>query len=357
MASSNHDLVTSLYRDPSVIVIRKEEALSRLRNNIELAQSQSSLESRLYPLLNRIVSDLCALAKRRDTQHRELQCHSQALFPGHGHENRYRVPDCAACVFDSITLQMFPAFWFEGKALPLHPEEASWFTALGTEQRAMDIFESSIPQLREQAAYAFQSFNGPTSYHVFLLVGIFWSLIIFDKEREAKANIHIAKMEEMAKEKLSEVANNLLDERSKKRRRTERSPTPEVVTQTDIDIPDHLLPQLVYVNEPLVVGQPVEKYNPTFLEAVASTMTHNKFVLQPSWFDVPPNFKSKPDLDVGMNRLRVAYERPLRNDMSDRTMAVQDDLFSPPQDTNDLTYRGSRANPGLDRSPYPARNR
>ncbi|KAF9038402.1 hypothetical protein BDP27DRAFT_1347824 [Rhodocollybia butyracea] len=325
-SSNNHDLVTSLDRDPSVIVIRKEEALSRLRNN------NSSLESRLYPLLNRIVSDLCALAKRRDAQHRELQCHSQALFPDHGHENRYRVPDCAACVFDSITLQMFPAFWFEGKALPLHPEEASWFTALGTEQRAMDIFESSIPQLREQAAYAFQSFNGPTSYHVFLLVGISWSLIIFDKEREAQANIHIAKMEEMAKEKLSEVANNLLDERSKKRRRTERSPTPEVVTQTDIDIPDHLLPQLVYVNEPLV--------------AVASTMTHNKFVLQPSWFD-----------DVGMKRLRLAYVRPLRNDMSDKTMAVQDALFSPLHDPTDLTYRGPRANQGLDRSPYPARNR
>ncbi|KAF9038404.1 hypothetical protein BDP27DRAFT_780022, partial [Rhodocollybia butyracea] len=160
-----------------------------------------------------------------------------------------------------------------------------------------------------------------------------------------------------AKSELSDVADNLLGNRSKKRRRTEKSPTPEIVTKTDIDIPDRLLPRLVYVNEPLVVGQPVEKYNPTFLEAVASTMTHNGFVLQPSWFDVPPNFNSEPKLNVGMKRLRLAYVRPLRNDMSDKTMAVQDALFSPLHDPTDLTYRGPRANQGLDRSPYPARNR
>ncbi|KAJ3853452.1 hypothetical protein EV368DRAFT_81544 [Lentinula lateritia] len=355
-------MVTDLYNNPSIVVIRKEESLTRLQNNIDLAQSQSASESRLYPLLNRIVSDLCSFAKHdSETQpeegSKELQCHSQALFPGE--ETDYQVPDCAACVFNSDSLHMFPAFGFEGKALPLKVHEKNWHSAAVARERAMEIFEKSIPQLRQQANYAFKCFkHGPTSYHVFLIVGIFWSLLIFKKQQEEDVRDYIEEMEVAAKQELADIARKLIEKKDqaaslppagKRRRITSAPKNPEIVTETMITVPDHLLPQLLYVNEPLVIGNPVENYSPFFLKAVASAMDQNHFVLQPSWFDVPPNINSEPNLSEGIEKLRLAYEQDLRNDMSSEKMALEDHLFSPPQDPNDETYRPPRVNVGEDR--------
>ncbi|KAJ4494464.1 hypothetical protein C8R41DRAFT_829101 [Lentinula lateritia] len=276
MVLNNDQMLKDLYNDPSIVVIRKEESLTRLRNNINLAQSQSESESRLYPLLNRIVSDLCSFAKHASEEQGgiELQCHSQALFPGE--ENHYQVPDCAACVFSADSFRMFPAFWFEAKALPLEEDEESWQSAKAR-MSALEVFGDSIPQLRQQANNAFKCFeHGPTSYHVFLLVGIFWSLLIFEKQREDDARDHIGKMEAAAKQELEGVAKKLIDKKNqalghpaaKRRRITKGTPAaknPEIVTKMDITVPDHLLPRLLYVNEPLVVGNPVENYRKRWL--------------------------------------------------------------------------------------------
>ncbi|KAJ3886532.1 hypothetical protein GG344DRAFT_69593 [Lentinula edodes] len=355
MALNNDKMLKELYDDPSVVVIRKEESLTRLRNNINLAQSQNGSESRLYPLLNRIVSDLCLFAKHDSEEQGgiELQCHSQALFPGE--ENHYQVPDCAACIFTADSLRMFPAFWFEAKALPLEEDEDSWQSAKA-HYRALEVFGNSIPQLRQQANNAFKCFeHGPTSYPVFLLVGAFWSLLIFNKQLENDARDYIARKEEEAKQELMEVAKNLIDKKdrasvlpaAKRRRITEDTPvakSPEIVTKIEIAIPDHLLPQLLYVNEPLVVGNPVENYSPNFLKAVACVMNQNHFVLQPSWFDLPTNFASEQDLMEGIRRLRLAYVEDLQNEMDKERMVLEDHLYSPPQDPNDTTYRPPRRN-------------
>ncbi|KAJ3915800.1 hypothetical protein F5877DRAFT_81484 [Lentinula edodes] len=359
MALNNDQLVMNLYNDPSVVVIRKEEFLTRLRNNINLAQSQHRSESRLYPLLNRIVSDLCSFAKHVSEEQgsRELQCHSQALFPGE--ENHNQVPDFAACTFSADSLHMSPAFWFEGKALPLEKDEESWQSEK-VRMRALARFGSSIPQLRQQADNAFKYFqHGPTRYHVFVLVGIFWSLLVFDKQQEDAVRDYIKQKEEEAKQELVDVAKNLIDKKnqaseppaSKRRRGTEDTPvakSPEIVMKTEITVPDHLLPRLLYVNEPLVVGNPVENYSPNFLKAVASVMDQNHFVLQPSWFDLPPNFESQPNLTEGIRRLRLAYEQNLSNEVDNEKMALEDHLYSPPQDLNDTTYRPPRTNVGHD---------
>ncbi|KAJ3882639.1 hypothetical protein F5051DRAFT_435900 [Lentinula edodes] len=355
MAPNNEQMVTTLYHDPSVVVIRREESLTRLQNNINLAQSQHHSESRLYPLLNRIVSDLCSLAKHDSEEQgsRELQCHSQALFPVE--ENHNQVPDVAACVFSADSLDMFPAFWFEGKALPLEKDVESWQSPKA-HYRAMEIFANSIPQLRQQVNNAFECFeHGPTSYHVFLLIGTFWSLLVFEKQQEDDVRDYIEQKEAAAKQELVGIAKKLIDRKNqasvlpaaKRRRITKSTPAaknPEIVMKTDITVPDRLLPQLKYVNEPLVVGSPVENYSPNFLKAVNSAMAQNHFVLQPSWFNVPPNFNSHPDLTEGIRRLRSAYERDLKNIMSNEKVALEDHLYSPPQDSNDTTYRPPRRN-------------
>ncbi|KAE9387593.1 hypothetical protein BT96DRAFT_1025820 [Gymnopus androsaceus JB14] len=367
--AASMNAINAIYNDPSVVVILQAAAMTRVKNNIQMAQSQSSIESRLYPLIDGILHDLCAIAKPMENNSPlQLQCHPQSLFSGEGGDTS-QIPDCAACIWDPIACTMWPAFWFEAKPLPA----ASWLTSKAAAWLAMSVFEQSIPQLRNQAAHAFATFKDrPTTYHVFLLVGIFWSMLIIDKDREAKAKDHTETMVKAAEQEQESIAATLKEQKQgsqsdpltppQKRRRIAKSTDihdSDITTTIDIDIPDHLLPELIYFNELLVLEESAEKYNPAFLHAILSAMDKNRFAMQPSWLTLPDNHEySRSEKHAeGLEKLRQAYTKRIKEDLDSHRMELIFDLYSPPQDLKDKPYHPSSSkSQDVDRSPYPSRS-
>ncbi|KAJ3903457.1 hypothetical protein F5879DRAFT_1023536 [Lentinula edodes] len=339
-----------MYKDPSVILLKRDSIFKRLESDLILAQSNAEIEFHLYPLLNRVVTDFCSV--NEGDNRFTLECHPQAYF-GDSAPGSYRLPDCAACTFDSRASTMKeaikPVFWFEAKPLR---DSGNWRDKeVLIDMMASHYFATAIPQVREQVKHAFRSFDGPTQYPVFILVGLYWSMLIFDKDKEQRAYEH---EETVASQVLARqaVAANLL---ALKDRATSTASTASVVDpggaqeksrfsspERQIDVFDDYLPELKYFNEPLLLGTPVQEYNPVFLHALSTIMEKHEFSQQPSCFDVPHNYQYVPNINIlanGMNRLRAVYRDILNSIMVNATMEREDEEYSQSEDSKDGSYK------------------
>lgn len=101
----SYRLCSSRLIENQVIVYSQTDSFGLIESDIQLAQSQPDLECRLYPLLNRVMSDICIVAKCKSTSQIRLQCHNQALFAV-PQSSRFRVPDCAACAYVYLILNL-----------------------------------------------------------------------------------------------------------------------------------------------------------------------------------------------------------------------------------------------------------
>ncbi|KIK61155.1 hypothetical protein GYMLUDRAFT_85127 [Collybiopsis luxurians FD-317 M1] len=170
--------------DPAAITYTKADAMKRLDSALKIAMNDYSNEYKLYPLLNRVVTDITLSTNCAKQGHPHvLEVHNQAFF---GTKNNYRLPDCAACFFDDDSEEYFPAFWFEAKSLDYFED---WRTTRA-EVEAESAFQNSIPQVRKQVDWAFCMFPGLDECCVFILVGIYWSLLRFHRSTEDKARTH-----------------------------------------------------------------------------------------------------------------------------------------------------------------------
>ncbi|KAJ4494145.1 hypothetical protein C8R41DRAFT_866858 [Lentinula lateritia] len=339
-----------MYKDPSVILLKRDSIFKRLESDLILAQSNAEIEFHLYPLLNRVVTDFCNV--NEGDNRFTLECHPQAYF-GDSAPGSYRLPDCAACTFDSRASTMKeaikPIFWFEAKPLP---DSRNWRKKeVLIDTMTSSYFAAAIPQVREQVKHAFRSFDGPTQYPVFILVGLYWSMLIFDKDKEQRAYEH---EETVASQVLARqaVAANLL---ALKDRATSTASTTSVVDpggaqeksrfsspERQIDVFDDYLPELKYFNEPLLLGTPVQEYNPAFLHALSTIMEKHEFSQQPSCFDVPHNYQYVPTINIlanGMKRLRTVYRNILNSIMVNASMEREDEEYSQSEDSKDGSYK------------------
>ncbi|KAJ3863541.1 hypothetical protein EV359DRAFT_64703 [Lentinula novae-zelandiae] len=286
-----------MYKDPSVILLKRDSIFKRLESDLILAQSNAEIEFHLYPLLNRVVTDFCSV-NEGDSRF-TLECHPQAYF-GDSTPGSYRLPDCAASTFDSRASTMKeaikPVFWFHS-------------------------------------------------------TGLYWSMLIFDKDKEQQAYEH---EETVASQVLARqaVAANLL---ALKDRATSTASTASVVDpggaqeksrfsspERQIDVFDDYLPELKYFNEPLLLGTPVQEYNPVFLHALSTIMEKHEFSQQPSCFDVPHNYQYVPNINIlasGMEKLRTVYRDILNSIMVNATMEREDEEYSQSEDSKDGSYK------------------
>ncbi|KAE9382547.1 hypothetical protein BT96DRAFT_231974 [Gymnopus androsaceus JB14] len=161
-------LIQALQNDPSLIVYTKAESTKRLDSALKIAMKDPANEFKLYPLLNRVITDitLSTVCTKENHPH-VLEVHNQAFFGTSSDD--FRLPDCAACYFNDDLENYFPAFWFEAKPLEVFED---WRTSAAAEFRAMQLFQNAIPQLREQVDRAFRAFTGLEECYVFILHAI-----------------------------------------------------------------------------------------------------------------------------------------------------------------------------------------
>ncbi|KAJ3745870.1 hypothetical protein DFH05DRAFT_1524147 [Lentinula detonsa] len=327
------------YHDPSVLLYTEKEFFALLESNNQVAQLHSSSESRLYPPLSRI-----------------------AWF-GHKRMSTFRLPDCAGCIYDRCRLLVAPAFLMEAKRLgPTRGHD--WCTATGAHVKASRHFIKALPQVRDQVQHAFDSFaEGPDHNYVFIHVGIFWSLLLFKKEDE-KA---IREIEIIEKQRIlgPSSAKSRLKKRSRLSSSSDGSPGPKTpprpsnlspsaaatpfvspVSSSDSPIPDELLPEVIFFNQPLVTGLPATVYSPPFRQALSIVMDAAGFSLQPTWltapqyFDFAPYEKKRGD---GKVALRKAYFKDKIEHYQDYLKHQLNEEPSPPDNKqNDPTYAQPR---------------
>ncbi|KAJ3923102.1 hypothetical protein F5877DRAFT_63591 [Lentinula edodes] len=332
-----------MYKDPSVILLKRDSIFKRLESDLILAQSNAEIEFHLYPLLNRVVTDFCSV-NEGDSRF-TIECHPQAYF-GDSAPGSYRLPDCAAYTFDSRASTMKeaikPIFWFEANLKPI-PNSRNWRKKeVLIDTMTSSYFAAAIPQVREQVKHAFRSFDGPTQYPVFILVGL------IDKEQRAYEHEETVASQVLARQA---VAANLL---ALKDRATSTASTASVVDpggaqeksrfsspERQIDVFDDYLPELKYFNEPLLLGTPVQEYNPVFLHALSTIMEKHEFSQQPSCFDVPHNYQYVPNINMasGMEKLRTVYRDILNSIMVNATMEREDEEYSQSEDSKDGSYK------------------
>ncbi|KAE9387903.1 hypothetical protein BT96DRAFT_948017 [Gymnopus androsaceus JB14] len=203
---------------------------------------------------------------------------------------------------------MWPAFWFEAKTA------LDWLTSEAAASVVAVIFQQN-------------------------------------RDREVKANDHIKRMVEAAEKEQESIAAALKRKRQqniqgpstppRKRQRTEIHDS-DIRTTMDISIPDELLPVLIYFNEPLVLEESAEEYNPAFLQVIRN---ETKMML----------FAQKHG--EGLEKLRQVYLRYVSQALDDHRTELHSDLYSPPQDSKDETYRPAPSrSQDVGRSPYLSRS-
>ncbi|KIK60156.1 hypothetical protein GYMLUDRAFT_244590 [Collybiopsis luxurians FD-317 M1] len=349
-----------------VIIYTEEFALRLLESDVQIAEEEPSVEYRLYALMSRIISDLCLVAhpKQEESNGEEhpivLQAHNQAYF-GYTIETKNPI---TAMIFHAQSRTLTPVFWLEGKALFSHLTEPirAWRADLEWwRNRASSIFESAVDQVREQAHFAFKSFKGD-EYHVIILVGIFWSLLTFSRDKKER-------MRKLERESLD--FNTPAENRGIKRRRdssqerSEMTDLEKILHDFDANlqpesgfiIPNLPLPELQYFNESLVLGNPVKAINPIFLSFLAEVMDKQGFNLQPSWMTVPPGFDvataDKQSLKQGTEILGRVYSAKLFAHRTARREQRAADSYSPPSAEGDSDFvppHGNDATPPFRRN-------
>ncbi|KAJ3884386.1 hypothetical protein GG344DRAFT_84102 [Lentinula edodes] len=222
-----------------------------------------------------------------------------------------------------------PVFWFEAKPLP---ELRNWRKReVLIDTMTSNYFAAAIPQVREQVKYAFRSFDGPTQYPVFILVGLYWSIQVLARQAVAANLLALKDHATSTASTASVVDPGGAQEKS-------RFSSPE----RQIDVFDDYLPELKYFNEHLLLGTPVQEYNPVFLHALSTIMEKHEFSQQPSCFDVPHNYQYVPNINIlanGMNRLRAVYRDILNSIMVNATMEREDEEYSQSEDSKDGSYK------------------
>ncbi|KAF5345733.1 hypothetical protein D9757_013303 [Collybiopsis confluens] len=358
---------TKWQNNPSFIIYTEAESMKRLECNLQIAMKDPMNEYKLYPLINRVATDIAISTSCINEQHSHLlEVHNQAFFGTSKAD--FRLPDCAACFFDFETGVHFPAFWFEVKPLPAHED---WRTP-EAEIRAIQEFENIIPQVRSQVEKALRVFPSIDKCYVFIVVGIYWSLLRFEREREEGARQHTESWFEHKPDfpltNPIPAAQSTTPTRKRRRKDSGEATRPGIYHSTtldplskqssapDITFPKEFLPELLYFNEPLIMGTPVDQYNPVFLRAVQQALSEHHCSMQPSWLSSPDDFDNNlaGDLSAGLEKLASAYALPIVDELTKNIMEQEDAEWPTPQNKSDSTYLPGK-HQALERSPYPRR--
>lgn len=275
-----------------IVIYPREHHFRLVGGDTRLGERFRYSERRLYPVTSRIVSDVCQVYYAEESGARTLDCHNQASFRRLDEERDSdfeskaegeRIPDCAAFIFDenSDGRPLILCFWVEVKRLV----SIDW-SVPDANVEALLILQEAIPQLREQANYAFTHYPGPATYDAFVQVGPFWTHLKFSKDLEDRADERIANLIRQA-EAAVDAGQDFPPVRSvspasgstppRKRRKTKKS---ELVTPASFD---DCFPSVSFCNTRIVDFVEGE-YNPLFLKAVHDVLTPHGFRAQHSWF-------------------------------------------------------------------------
>ncbi|KAF5393538.1 hypothetical protein D9757_000556 [Collybiopsis confluens] len=68
------------------------------------------------------------------------------------------------------------------------------------------------------------------------------------------------------------------------------------------ELPPDILPSVVALDQPILLGEPFDRFNPLFLHALDLTLQKIGFELQPCWMTVPKDWTSPVTKAESRNR-------------------------------------------------------
>lgn len=255
-----------------------------MENDRVLSKTFPGAERFLYPFTSRVISDICRSSyHNEDPDSIRLECHNQASFARHDQErdketDTERIPDGAVFAFNRKTGELILLFWVEAKRL-VSPD---WDHALAISE-AIETVQSSIPQLRDQAAHAFRYYpNISGTYNAFLHAGPFWTHFEFSQGMELMATSMINQYVSQGSTTI-DTQEDSDDSRPRKRARK------EPLKRTTFDL---VFPKVTFCNVRIVDSERKE-YNPLFLKVINDVLSENGFSFQPCW--LTPSKRSPRD--------------------------------------------------------------
>ncbi|KAJ3830735.1 hypothetical protein EV361DRAFT_980868 [Lentinula raphanica] len=309
LPNPNDIILQQLEEDPSVIIYPRTQSFLLVENDIQLAEAQSNLEARVYPFILRLAYDLCMASMCSDPD-ATLECHPQfsLLDDGNG---IVVIPDGALCMFNKRTQILIPVLVIEAKSLSKinWAKNITWRSPEGRlKARGSACLTLHMDQLRKQAANAFPLLSAagvPTKLPLIVGDAIYVSLLLFDKEKEENVQRIIDEYLSSMKEQLKAASQSEIE--SFMQRKCEEN-------DSFIPITQDMLPELIFYNEPLILGDPAHSYNPVVLNAIKVILDHADVALQPSWFNAGlENYQaySSPDQELGLMDIYHGYANPV----------------------------------------------
>ncbi|KAJ3759910.1 hypothetical protein EV360DRAFT_69102 [Lentinula raphanica] len=274
--------------------------------------------------------------------------------------NSSAIADDSCVIIETQILK--PILVIEGKPLgksDWRPNTTPWRSPEGRKNAADSLcLQTCLPQLRDQVDHTFPLLSPPaaalaedsnTKCPVLVAQGIYLSLLLFDKEEEENVQNFIDEYLSSTKSKLeAEAAAGSAQfqkyqwsdiESLMKRQHEPGDPS--------IDIEKQMLPELIFHNEPLVLGNPAHSYNPVVMHAIKDILDQHNIILQPSWFtDGLENYEVQPspEKESGLEDIYNAYTVPVNQDIMQHIFKLSMDKVSPSTDSGDSSYKSSDMN-------------
>ncbi|KAF9014519.1 hypothetical protein BDZ89DRAFT_1076571 [Hymenopellis radicata] len=353
--------IQALMENSSVIIVPKHVLLNKIQFLSSVAENRNSQEAPLYPLYSTILLTHSYTVTDSSEQW-ELTSQSQAvLYPKRPRATR-RTPDESAVfyVWDPApkaarlrTARPYLGVIKEIKPCILTGPDASYFTEAADVAAALK-FQKSLPQVSEQAFYAFHSYEKQNFAIIFVFVGIHFSLLRYERPTDLYPLPKRADPQELAPPAVTIFTPRRKKGKGKGKGKASMS-SESSVSNDDTELPDdHVIkypakhPDILYYNErALVEDETGGRFpSPIFCAALrrATDMTappDAKLHYQASIFDPDPtviHVSSDAKLAEGKAVIDRAYEKNAE-DFANNWEALKAHVETPRAKKPESSYR------------------